>query len=296
MNTRAKHKLELSTWTDLISNELLRELEQLQIFESMARDGHDPEGVHGMRVAMRRLRVLLMVFPSVFTIPKKLRAELRWIANALGCVRDFDVILEHWPKLVSTQSQESQTTSAIQMALERLRLAKRHEMLKALESNRYHQLLEKLRDFNVNHISDHAANYRQKEAVRALRRLKKKMNSAEQTTKSANLEPWHELRKVSKRLRYSIELLEPMVGKRARKLIRVLQNAQVQLGTLNDLIVTRATLNSLGILEPHVAVQRGRLMISLEREIRSSQRDCAKTFRRADWRKPLRQIIDRLER
>jgi CHAD domain-containing protein len=87
-----------------------------------------------------------------------------------------------------------------------------------------------------------------------------------------------------------------MLGKRPCKLIQVLQNAQLQLGMLNDLVVTRATLNSLGILEPHVAVQRERLMIDLEREIGSSQRECEKTFRRTDWRKPLRQIIDRLER
>jgi CHAD domain-containing protein len=271
MNTRAKHKLELSTWTDLISNELLRELERLRTFESMARDGHDPEGIHGMRVAMRRLRVVVLVFPSVFSQPKEIRAELRWIANALGRVRDLDVILERWPMVASTHNQAPQATAALQTALERLRLAERHEMLKALQSNRYHQLLEKLRAFKLNHEADH----RQKEATRALGRLKKKLNRAEQKTKSTNLESLHELRKASKRLRYSLELLAPMVGKRARKLIQVLQNAQVQLGTLNDLVVTRATLNRLGILEPHVAAQRERLIIGLELEISSLQRDCA---------------------
>jgi CHAD domain-containing protein len=300
MNTRAKHKLELRTWTDLISNELMRELERLRTFESMARDGHDPEGVHGMRVAMRRLRVVLMVFPSVFNQlvnqSKELRAELRWIANVLGRVRDLDVILERWPTVASIHRQKPQANGALQTALERLRLAARHEMLNALESNRYHQLLERLRASDVDQEEDHKADHRQKEATRALRRLKKKLNRVERKTKSANLECWHELRKASKRLRYSLELLEPMVGKRARKLIRVLRNAQLQLGMFNDLVVTRATLNCLGILEPQVAAQRERLMIGLEGEIRSSQRDCEKTFRRADWRKPLRQILDRLER
>jgi triphosphatase len=300
MNTRAKHKLELSTWTDLLSNELLRELERLPTFESMARDGHDPEGVHGMRVAMRRLRVVLMVFPSVFNQlvnqSKELHSELRWIANVLGRVRDLDVILERWPTVASIHRQKPQANGALQTALERLRVAARHEMLKALESNRYRQLLKKLRAFDVDQDVDHESDHRQKEAARALRRIKKKLNCVEQNTKSVNLEPWHEMRKASKGLRYSLELLEPMVGKRARKLIQVLQNAQVQLGTLNDLVVTRATLNSLGILEPHIAAQREYLMIGLEREIRSSQRDCEKTFKRADWRKPLCQVIDKLER
>lgn len=292
MNTQAKSlTLEVSTWTDLITNELMRELKQLRAFESIAQDGHDPEGIHGMRVAMRRLRAVAMVFPKVFDQPKEIRAQLRWIATTLGRVRDLDLILENWPNMASSHRLDQQVAAPIVSALERLSAAERHEMLIALESDRYHLLPEKLLAFQANVDVDH----RRKEATRALRLIKKKLNCAERKTKSGTLASWHELRKVSKRLRYALEFLEPVIGKRAQKLIRVLRNAQDQLGKLNDLVVTRAILSKLGTLEPHAAAQRERLMSGHEREIRSAQRECAKTFRRTNWRKSLRQIIDRLE-
>jgi CHAD domain-containing protein len=150
-----------------------------------------------MRVAIRRLRVVVLVFPSTVNQPEEIRAELRWIANALGRVRDLDVILERWPTLASIHRQESQAIAKLQTALERLRVAARLEMLKALESNRYHQLLETLRAFDVDQEVDHESDCRHKEATRALRRLKKKLNCAEQKTKSTNLELWHELRNAS---------------------------------------------------------------------------------------------------
>ncbi|WP_222182008.1 CYTH and CHAD domain-containing protein [Geminicoccus harenae] len=61
--------------------------------EAAVLDGRDPEGIHQMRVALRRLRSLLTVFKDL--IPpaqrKSLSGELRTVVKALGPARDLDV-------------------------------------------------------------------------------------------------------------------------------------------------------------------------------------------------------------
>src|SRR5689334_17799633 len=54
-----------------------------------------PEGIHQMRVAVRRLRALLSAFAKI--LPSEERrvaaAELRWLARALGQARNLDVLI-----------------------------------------------------------------------------------------------------------------------------------------------------------------------------------------------------------
>ena len=58
-----------------------------------ALEGVDPEGVHQMRVAMRRTRAVMKAFREVLgdDVVTRLNAELRWLARNLGRARDADV-------------------------------------------------------------------------------------------------------------------------------------------------------------------------------------------------------------
>jgi CHAD domain-containing protein len=60
-----------------------------------ARVGRDPEDLHEMRVAVRRLRAILRAGRALFERKwtEDLRGELRWLGRALGRVRDLDVLL-----------------------------------------------------------------------------------------------------------------------------------------------------------------------------------------------------------
>jgi CHAD domain-containing protein len=70
-----------------------RQVRDLLAFEKAARRG-DPEAVHQMRVQTRRLRAALAMFSGVVRPPKRAkRPRLRWLARALGRVRDLDVII-----------------------------------------------------------------------------------------------------------------------------------------------------------------------------------------------------------
>ncbi|MBV9278754.1 MAG: CHAD domain-containing protein [Chloroflexi bacterium] len=70
--------------------------EEMMAFREAALAGEDPEGVHDMRVASRRLRAAIELFHDVFP-RRRLRPMLRSVkdlADALGQVRDLDVMLE----------------------------------------------------------------------------------------------------------------------------------------------------------------------------------------------------------
>ncbi len=62
--------------------------------EDSAFDGTDPEGVHQLRVALRRLRAALTLFAPVIPDPQRraLSGEVKWLADALGPARDADVL------------------------------------------------------------------------------------------------------------------------------------------------------------------------------------------------------------
>lgn len=70
--------------------------EEMMSFRDAALAGKDPEGVHDMRVATRRLRAALELFGDVF--PKRrlkpLLQEVKGLADALGEVRDRDVLID----------------------------------------------------------------------------------------------------------------------------------------------------------------------------------------------------------
>ncbi|HEY5720202.1 MAG TPA: CHAD domain-containing protein [Gammaproteobacteria bacterium] len=67
---------------------------RLQAWEPAAREGADPEGVHQVRVSLRRLRSACSTFGVA--VPKRAtrawRQRMRELAGALGTARDLDVL------------------------------------------------------------------------------------------------------------------------------------------------------------------------------------------------------------
>src|SRR5262249_21496252 len=53
----------------------------------------DPDGLHQMRVALRRLRAAISLFSNMLTDPQTeaAKSELKWIAGELGPARELDV-------------------------------------------------------------------------------------------------------------------------------------------------------------------------------------------------------------
>lgn len=78
-----------------LSPRIRRLLTEMWEDEDAARSFADPEGVHQMRVATRRIRSILQAGGSAFDRgrDRRIRAGLRRLARALGAVRDGDVLI-----------------------------------------------------------------------------------------------------------------------------------------------------------------------------------------------------------
>ncbi len=109
--------------------------------------GDDPEHVHQARVGTRRLRSDLRTFRELLDgeWTGRMRAELGWLANALGDVRDADVLSERLAAQIETlPGADQRPASVIVTRLTRQRNDARSRLIDVLDSDRYVALLEEL--------------------------------------------------------------------------------------------------------------------------------------------------------
>ncbi|MGZ4363497.1 MAG: CHAD domain-containing protein [Gaiellaceae bacterium] len=112
------------------------------------RRGEDPEWLHDMRVATRRLRAAIALFEDV--LPAEivgLREELGWLGSSLGVVRDLDVQLgqlDQWT--AELPAGEQSELAPLRARLERERGTARTALLADLDSARYAGFVERFSD------------------------------------------------------------------------------------------------------------------------------------------------------
>lgn len=218
--------------------------------EPGTRLGDDVEELHDMRVAARRLRAALSLFfsylPSGFGA---IRDELRWVTTALGEVRDLDV------QLAEIQRRKAAMDPIDAVALDQLvdelssrRDAARRRMLDTLDSERYERFTA---DFTELLANPHASLESDFALVAipdlVVRRYKKLRRSAEKLKNSSANSDFHQVRIQSKKLRYTVEFISPLYGKKARKFIRRLVDVQDLLGRLQDSVVAIEHLRELAV-------------------------------------------------
>ena len=212
-----------------------RQLSRLFWYEPGTRLGVDPEFVHDMRVATRRLRTALQVFSAA--IPAKTRRnwqrELRWIGRALGRVRDCDVELVS-VKRMTAKATEPERAALLIFAnrLEIKRARRTAKLLSRLDSPRFTALktlalpwIEMRADSSMVRDADAPAYIAGPRIVAEWdHRMLEACEVAEQDPTAVKV---HALRIAIKHARYAVEyfadLEGPGAGRRAKRLGR-LQN------------------------------------------------------------------------
>ncbi|HEV8573205.1 MAG TPA: CYTH and CHAD domain-containing protein [Dehalococcoidia bacterium] len=205
---------------------------------------HDAEGIHQMRVSARRLRSYLRTFSSLVE-PEwadGIIRELRWLARALGVVRDLDVLV---PRL--READVGEGIAPMLEVLEQRQSAARRSLDKVLRSDRYLVLLELLiRAANAPSLTEASS-----EPCRlALPRLVAEtwsplVGAVKELDGAPTDDGYHEARIHAKRARYAAEAAAPCLGKRGADATRFAQHAEeVQnvLGTRQDAVVLRQAL------------------------------------------------------
>jgi CHAD domain-containing protein len=248
---------------------LLEQFEEMLAEEPRAWEGLDPEGVHQMRVATRRLRAAFRAFKKVLPSDsiKQFNGEFKWVAAELGKVRDLDVYqanLLHYAAEIPKEDASSLNDYRKHVA-EQWRRA-RQDLLACLSSRRYQQLRSEFIEFllrdpaaNASHASEAlsvgraAKSYIGKQYRRVLRDGRAIAPDSAPTV-------FHALRIDCKRLRYLFEFFHPIYGKPLNPFIRQLKKLQDELGELQDACVATENLREYAKLVPVRNESRGDLI------------------------------------
>ncbi|SBT52034.1 CYTH and CHAD domain-containing protein [Micromonospora auratinigra] len=206
----------------------------------------DPDAVHDMRVAVRRLRSTLRTFRGLWDRREgeEVRAELRRLGGRLGPVRDVQVLAARLDAAVRAEPDELVLGPVAARLAERFaaELATALDELRAaLDSDRYTALLRRLDGLAEGPTARRAderwiARRVRRAVTRADRRLDRALAAGGEDV------ALHEARKAYKRARYAVEVREPAVGKPATRLRRRLKRLQDELGAHQDSVVARDAL------------------------------------------------------
>jgi CHAD domain-containing protein len=244
---------------------------KMKSHEPGTRLGEDPEELHDMRVATRRMRAAIKLFEGA--LPERarwLREELRQVAGSLGEVRDLDVQMERLEAhRADAGEEEREFLGKVLEILGKRRAEARARMLDTLNSGRYERFVTSFAEMlrqgpgaegelsrkNGQDLSTAPVT----EAAPALlsRRYKKWRKVARSLDESSTPEAYHDLRKEGKKLRYALEFFSGLYDGATDGLVRPLKALQDDLGEHQDAVVFSHLLRDLGTNTDGPRISRG---------------------------------------
>ncbi|MDX9758205.1 MAG: CHAD domain-containing protein [Bacteroidota bacterium] len=206
----------------------------------------DPEIVHKMRVATRRLRSTFEIFDGAFEPRsiRKFRKPLRQLGRVLGYVRDLDVLLMHMRGYAATlRTDDAASFAPLLAAWEEERMVLFAALRAHLETPAYLAFRESFRKFvdtpgagavpdpeiipgvprRIAHIAPELMLRRYTDVL-----------AFEPFIERASIDLLHRLRMQCKKLRYTMECFTELLGPGGRKAIRQVVVLQDYLGELQD--------------------------------------------------------------
>jgi triphosphatase len=209
----------------------------------------EPEGIHQMRVAIRRLRSALLALKRALPIKHYRRAseELRWLAHALGAVRNWDIFITCLVRPVAEALPAGPGFERLLGTAERQRRTVLDQAKQAIISKRYTEsILRLLRWFAVRgwrdqQISEHAVvllahivDVAPDLIERHHRKARKRSKRFDELTATQR----HGLRISLKHLHHTVELLGSLFDtNQVRTFVKCLKSLQDDLGYANDVRV-----------------------------------------------------------
>lgn len=223
---------------------LVTRFEELYGFRETALDWSDPEGVHAMRVASRRLRSALRDFTPFLRkrgLPS-VQKRLKNLAAALGEVRDLDVALMALEEI--EQRAPADVSPVLKLFIDK-RKAQRERAREELQAVLDKSQLTQLQSDFVPAVETATATqkakgataqvtYRKMSRTVILNRLKELEKLSTDLYKPFEVEALHEMRIAAKRLRYALELFQSCWGRSISSYAKRTARVQNALGNLHD--------------------------------------------------------------
>jgi len=216
--------------------------------------------IHSTRVAARRLRSTLRTYSETVDGDRAetLSAELVWFAGLLGEVRDREVLEERLLAELAQLPPElviGPVAAQIETELTTGRKAAWDVVVDTLDTDRYRLLLADLHRWRSEppltpDATTTPAGKAGKYVKRATKKLDKRLDRAIEARLAGDAEAdhlLHQARKAGKRGRYAVELAEPVLGKKAGKIIDDRKALQDVLGEYQDSFVAAEFLRTQGV-------------------------------------------------
>ncbi|MGW6918315.1 CHAD domain-containing protein [Kitasatospora sp. NPDC054939] len=230
----------------------------------------EPDAVHRMRVACRRLRSALRTYRRLLAGDpgERLVEELRWLGRALGRARDTEVLTERLvararalppacaPQRVAAEleawgrEEYRRARPEVVAALDHPRRAALADGLAALLADP--PLRKRARRDAVPELARIAA----REQRRVGQRVRAALAAPDGPERDAAL---HEARKAAKRARYAGETAQPAAGRAAERYTERMVAVQDRLGEHQDAVVAAGVLHARAAAAPGTAFAYGAL-------------------------------------
>jgi CHAD domain-containing protein len=263
-----------------------REIRALLAYEPGTRSGADPEDLHQMRVALRRMRsVLKLSGRLVGDGAEPVRAELGWLGQSLGEVRDFDVLIGHLREVIADFEVRDQPAG--QRLVSRFvteRATAKRRLTRALSSVRYSTLLREVSLLTRDDTGTSTGDDRPHDLIAGLAKPHRKLAKA---VRALPADPpdddLHALRIHGKKLRYAAELAQTSAKKkqaaRIKALLKATKDFQTVLGDHQDAVIAAERMRTvLDTGDSAIGFVAGRIA---EREL--ARRAEARAAWRASW-------------
>jgi inorganic triphosphatase YgiF len=210
----------------------------------------DTEGVHQMRVGLRRLRAAISIFKELLPgqETEAVKTELKWLTKQLGPARDFDVLLEQRVNKERRVPPIAGNIDVLEADLQARRDAGLQKAKAAVNSDRYRALGLRTALWVANGEWSKSAEpltvaRRERRAVEVaaeiLDKRSKKISRKVRGLEALGARQRHKLRIAVKKLRYACEFFAGLFDSRKqtkerKRFASILKRLQGSLGTLND--------------------------------------------------------------
>ncbi len=231
-------------------------VEQLRANEAAFVETAHPEAVHQMRVAVRRLRATLGMFGRALDDEARtyLAGELKWLQQALGPARDWDVFITETLDPAASKLDVGDEVAAMRKAAHSLRNDAYRRVRRTLGVRRYTRALLCIELWMTDHTWLKPGMRRNRRGVGKIKPYAKRLLNRWDTkirtrmARHQELTPaeLHAVRIRAKKLRYAAEFVEGVFPKtNVRDCIANLKSLQDVLGIANDLVIAERLLGQL---------------------------------------------------
>jgi len=213
----------------------------------------DAEGLHQMRVALRRLRAAISLFADMLSDrqTEAMKTQFQWISGELGPAREFDVFIKRVVTPVAEDKPHGPGVAVLTKDLQRDRAEAFDRAFASVESARFRTLMLDtaawIETGDWSHNADHRASTLRDGAIAALatdeinRRWKSILKRGARVDR-LDAQRRHKLRIQAKKLRYASEFFAGVFpGRKSKKrrmdFLQGLERLQDALGDLNDIAV-----------------------------------------------------------